>query len=147
GSNKATEPMRPYDMFTAVSGDGGGYGDSLDRDPELVARDVREGRTSARAARDEYCVALTEDGEVDAEGTERLRAERRRERLAEALPAEEYKRRARERLTEGRLSAPVRRMYNDLLENNERFAQRMREFWELPEDFLVPGGDDREGGR
>ena len=147
GSNKATEPMRPYDMFTAVSGDGGGYGDSLDRDPQLVARDVREGRTSARAAREEYCVALTEDGEVDTEGTERLRAERRRERLERALPAEEYKRRARERLTEGRVSAPVRRMYNDLLENNERFAQRMREFWGLPEDFLVPGGDDREGGR
>jgi acetone carboxylase alpha subunit len=138
GANQRPERARPYDIFTAVTGDGGGFGDSLDRDPQLVARDVREGRTSRHAARDEYCVALGDDGEVDVPATERLRADRRRRRLAEALPADEYRRRARERLLAGRIPAPARRMYNDLLENSPRFALRMREFWDLPDDFLVP---------
>lgn len=146
GANKATEPMRPYDMFTAVSGDGGGFGDSLDRDPAAVARDVREGRTSHRAAREEYCVALTEAGGIDAEATERLRAERRRERLAAAIPADEYRRRARERLVSGEVSAPVRRMYNDLLANSPGFARRMREFWALDDDFVVPEPEAGGGG-
>jgi len=141
GSNKATEPMAPDDMFTAVSGDGGGFGDSLDRAPEAVAGDVREGRTSRRAAREEYCVALDDSGELDQPATEQLRAARRRERLAEAVPADEYRRAARERLVDGRVSAPVRRMYNDLLENNEKFAARMHEFWDVDEQFRVPGGD------
>lgn len=144
GSNKRTEPMRAGDMFTAVSGDGGGFGDSIKRDPEAVARDVRERRTSPRAAREEYCVALDADGRVDAEGTERLRAERRRRRLAEAVSADEYRAAARRRLLAGEVSAPVRRMYNDLLANNERFARRMREFWSLPDDFRVPGEKEEE---
>lgn len=138
GANKPTEPMKAYDMFTAVSGDGGGYGDSLDRDPQAVARDVRDERTSSRAAREEYCVALTPAGEVDREETERLRAERRRQRLAEAMPAEEYLRRTRARLVAGDVSTPTRRMYNDLLENSPRFAALMREFWQLEDDFLIP---------
>lgn len=137
GSSKPTEPMEPYDMITAVSGDGGGYGDSLDRDPESVARDVRNRRTSLRAALEEYCVALTEDGEVDAAGTEELRNTRRRERLAAAIPADEYRQRARQRLMDGDIPAPTRRMYNDLLENHSYFGDRMREFWDLPDDFLI----------
>ena len=57
---------------------GGGYGDPLERDPELVRRDVEDGLVSVGRAREEYGVALVE-GEgsgsyaVDADGTARLR--------------------------------------------------------------------------
>ena len=53
---------------------GGGYGDPLDRPPELVARDVRRGYYDRAVARREYGVVLEPDGgAVDPAATERLR--------------------------------------------------------------------------
>ena len=59
---------------------GGGYGDPLEREPDLVAHDIEDGLVSIERAREVYGVALTETSEherntVDAEATARLRAE------------------------------------------------------------------------
>ncbi len=40
---------------------GGGWGDALERDPELVARDVRNDKVSLASARDDYGVVLEPD--------------------------------------------------------------------------------------
>ena len=57
---------------------GGGYGDPLTRDPELVRRDVARGYfTVEDAARDYGVVLAGEPPVVDAEATERLRQTRR----------------------------------------------------------------------
>ena len=56
---------------------GGGYGDPLERDPDLVARDVEDGLVSVERANDVYGVVLVE-GElcaVDYEATARHRRE------------------------------------------------------------------------
>jgi N-methylhydantoinase B len=59
---------------------GGGYGDPLEREPDLVARDVENGLVSAGRAREVYNVALTRDRDgncvVDEEETARLRGAR-----------------------------------------------------------------------
>ncbi len=52
---------------------GGGWGDARARDPEAVARDVRNGLVSRARARAIYCVALADDGAVDAGATAALR--------------------------------------------------------------------------
>ena len=52
---------------------GGGFGDPRQRDPALVARDVRYGYVSAAAARRDYAVAINDDGVVDPDATARLR--------------------------------------------------------------------------
>jgi N-methylhydantoinase B len=55
---------------------GGGWGDPLERDPALVARDVRWGKVSREATAADYGVVLTGPGEdpvVDGEATGRLR--------------------------------------------------------------------------
>jgi N-methylhydantoinase B len=56
------------------SGGGGGYGDPLTREAELVAQDVAAGLVSATRAREIYGVVL-HDGAVDAPATARLRQE------------------------------------------------------------------------
>ena len=61
------------DAYKMRSGGGGGFGPPAERDPELVAHDVREGYVSAAQAADAYRVALTADGQVDADATGRLR--------------------------------------------------------------------------
>jgi N-methylhydantoinase B len=56
---------------------GGGYGDPLERDPDLVRRDVEDGLVSVERAREVYNVALTRDRRgnhvVDEEETAHLR--------------------------------------------------------------------------
>lgn len=56
------------------SGGGAGRGDPSDRPPERVREDVIDGYVSRAAAREEYGVAITEDGEIDHEETESLRS-------------------------------------------------------------------------
>ena len=41
-----------------VTTGGGGWGDPLEREPELVQRDVTDGKVSLKAARDDYGVVL-----------------------------------------------------------------------------------------
>ncbi len=52
---------------------GGGLGAPSERDPALVAEDVRNGLVSAESARADYGVVVGEDGTLDVAGTERLR--------------------------------------------------------------------------
>jgi N-methylhydantoinase B len=58
---------------------GGGWGDPLERDPAVVARDVDRGLVTATGAR-RFGVALAADGAVDASATAALRAEIRAQR-------------------------------------------------------------------
>ncbi|NDV00558.1 hydantoinase B/oxoprolinase family protein [Pseudoroseicyclus tamaricis] len=67
------------DIVTVLTPGGGGHGDPLARDPADVEADVRLGYVSAEAARADYGVALS-GGLVDAEETERLRAQLKGER-------------------------------------------------------------------
>ena len=72
--------LGPGDRVRLVSPSGGGYGDPLERDPALVAADVRERFVSVASAERLYGVVLTAQGEVDEPATtvlrDRLRAER-----------------------------------------------------------------------
>ena len=56
------------------SGGGAGRGDPFERDPKAVQQDVRDEYVSREAARKEYGVVITEDGEIDYDETERLRS-------------------------------------------------------------------------
>jgi len=75
------EPIPAGTLVRIETTGGGGWGDPLEREPEMVALDVLEGKVSARAAREDYGVILTEDAEgearVDDTATRALRAERR----------------------------------------------------------------------
>ncbi|MBX5468211.1 MAG: hydantoinase B/oxoprolinase family protein [Firmicutes bacterium] len=56
---------------------GGGWGDPLDREPERVWADVRDGLVTVEAARRDYGVVLRPEGGIDAEATQALRAQLR----------------------------------------------------------------------
>lgn len=87
---------------------GGGWGDPLERDPELVRVDVRRGLVSAGGAK-RYGVVIGDDGSVDAAATAALRKEMAAERGDVGLfsfggTIDEIKARA---LEETHLPAPV----------------------------------------
>ena len=103
---------RPHSLYSVVSGDGSGYGDPLERDPELVANDLRNQVTTLRAARDVYGVVIDPDTlAVDAAATAARRAGERQARLARGVPAAEYKQRMRERVLARDFPGPVKALY------------------------------------
>jgi N-methylhydantoinase B len=73
-------PMNAGDIIWMHSGGGGGIGDPLERDVELVAQDVRDRYLDADIAAVAYGVRLDADGAVDAEQTSRTRDALRVER-------------------------------------------------------------------
>ena len=74
------------DVMEIRIGGGGGYGDPLERDPALVARDLAAGYTSPAAARAVFGVALTPGGEIDSAATTALRQQLQDARAAWCAP-------------------------------------------------------------
>jgi N-methylhydantoinase B len=85
-SKFANVPLAAGDEYVIESGGGGGFGDPLERDPRLVAEDVRLGYVSDVAAGRDYGVVLAPGGGVDEARTvalrARLRAQHEEERAA-----------------------------------------------------------------
>ena len=72
-------PVRPGDVLHFVTWGGGGWGDPLARDPELVGLEVRRGLVTSAGAR-RYGVVCDEEGAVGAAATAELRASMAAER-------------------------------------------------------------------
>jgi len=72
------EPIPAGSLVRIETTGGGGWGDPLEREPDLVGLDVLEGKVSERAARDDYgvVVRVVDDAafEIDAAATAELRA-------------------------------------------------------------------------
>jgi N-methylhydantoinase B len=75
-------PLKAGEIVRIETTGGGGWGDPLERDPELVATDVVQGKVSPESARTDYGVVLTDGDPSAADETatkelrERLRAGR-----------------------------------------------------------------------
>ncbi len=68
--------LKPGDAVIIDAAGGGGYGNPLERDPEMVEMDVREGYVSAEKAREYYGVAIDPNtSKVDVEATRKLRGQ------------------------------------------------------------------------
>lgn len=69
---------KPGDVIGFYSAGGGGYGDPLEREPELVRRDVLYGYVSIEKAREDYGVAIDpHTHDIDWEITKELRLQKR----------------------------------------------------------------------
>ena len=87
----AVKPFRNGDTFYVPVGGGGGYGDVLERDPEAVMRDLRNGLTTHQAARDIYHVVYEEKTfRVDSKATGLKRQQVRDDRKQRGKTFEEF---------------------------------------------------------
>jgi len=75
--------LRKGDVFERVACGGGGFGDPIERDPQMVLSDVQNGLVSGRSAKEIYGVVLRGDLQgVDEEGTKKRREQIRAERAS-----------------------------------------------------------------
>jgi acetone carboxylase, alpha subunit len=86
---KYAEPVPQGEIWIGRLGGGGGYGDPLERDPEAVAADRRQGLISDSVVRDVYAVVL-DDEVVDPAATEDARRQARQARLQRGRPYHEF---------------------------------------------------------
>jgi N-methylhydantoinase B len=74
GNKVEDVPVKSGDLLHYITWGGGGWGDPLERDPELVGLEIRQGLVTPEGAR-HYGVAADENGAIDSEATDKLRAE------------------------------------------------------------------------
>jgi N-methylhydantoinase B len=75
GNSYGLTQMKPGDVIAIDAPGGGGYGNPLERDPEMVASDVMEGYVSLESARTDYGVVIKpKTNEVDEQETKKLRS-------------------------------------------------------------------------
>ncbi len=87
----SVRPLMNGDTFTFLVGGGAGYGDALERDPDAVLKDLRDGLTTHWAARNVYRIVYDDKTlRLDTEGTARSRAQRKAERLGRGKPYDEF---------------------------------------------------------
>ena len=75
----ADYPLKGGDRFRLITPGGGGYGQSLARDPDLVIRDLNEGYVTLEGALRDYGVVAIKTGDLftlDASATQKARANR-----------------------------------------------------------------------
>jgi N-methylhydantoinase B len=66
--------LKPGDVVTIDAAGGGGYGNPLEREPEMVVSDVMEGYVSLERAKEDYGVVIDpKTMKVDEEATKKLR--------------------------------------------------------------------------
>jgi acetone carboxylase alpha subunit len=79
------------ELYMISQGSGGGYGDVLERDPELVIKDIEERLITPDWAKKIYHVAFDEETLiVDIEATKKLRDDYREQRKKQGVPYAEF---------------------------------------------------------
>lgn len=126
---------------------GPGWGDPLERDRDLVVEDAEAAIFTPEVIEEVYGVVgdLDESDReftVDESATEQRREEIYEERREESVPAEEFFQHERERIREHDFHDATKWMYNGVFEQSPEWADRFREFWNLPDDYTVPMEDE-----
>lgn len=79
------------ELYMMTQGTGGSYGDLLERDPQLVAKDLEEDLISHDSAQRMYKVVYDEETLiVDEEATKKARDEERQARIKRSIPFDEF---------------------------------------------------------
>ncbi len=84
-------PALPEDVFVLAWAGAGGYGDPLERDPELIRQDLVNGNVTAAWASKIYGIVFDKAGNLDVPATTRAREEQRLRRLSKAPKASREK--------------------------------------------------------
>lgn len=130
--------MKNNDLWGNSTGAASGWGDPIERRPELVVTDLEQDAITPEFARTLYGVVATQGDQgrwvLDAAATAKRRAELMAERRAKAVPAAQWWQAERRRVTEKDLIEPVRDMYRSSM-SFAKFDREYRGFWHLADTF------------
>ena len=137
GSCVPSQSVKSGDMWSLISSTGAGVGDPLDRDPALVADDIRDGFSTPEGVEKTYGVITKPDSlEIDIEKTEKLRAERKKkERIEKASPALAFVR----SMIDKRKNKELTKNAMDLIDETYDFCSTFRDEIKSEEEWARKG--------
>jgi N-methylhydantoinase B len=142
GASSGNRKMKTGDfMDSTTNAGGGGLGDPIERDPALVVKDIENKVASLEAAQKVYAVSINpETLEVDYGKTQKLRAERRKERLAQGMPGIKYLAQLAKAREERRLSGVAQGFHDETREFCQAYEKEIQHEKELIKKGLQPIG-------
>ncbi len=131
-----TIPMQDGDLFASTSGSRGGWGDILERRYDLIEEDLNYGWITPHCARTVYGAIAKEDGTVNKDESDKLRAEMRNRRKERSVDAKDWWKQEREIVINKQWHEDVYNMYADNC-NWGKFRKEFFGMWQLPEDYSL----------
>ncbi len=133
------EPLHDYDIIVHPIAGAQAMGDPIARDPAAVVNDLNEGWTSERVASEIHGVVTSKPNGAyvaDEAKTSKKREKIRKQRIERAIPFKDWWEKEREKVQaqEG-MDPAVIRMWAGSMELSPKYAEELRRFWNLPEDF------------
>jgi N-methylhydantoinase B/oxoprolinase/acetone carboxylase alpha subunit len=136
-----TIPAKSGDIWVIPGSSGGGLGDPIERDPELIVADIRNKKATVERASRIYCVSINPNTlKVDRKRTEELRAQKRRERLSLGKPAKDYIKDLVAKRKSRQLPKPALDFLDELTTFSPEFAKQVEDENTLAERELKPLG-------
>lgn len=130
-----------YDLYLNYLRGGPGFGDPLDRETDAIAKDLNNALLLPEYAQKVYGAVATKNADgvwtVDAGRTAQRREEIRKRRLERSMPVREWMKKERERILTKSASTQVQHMFATSFGLSKKFEQQFREFWNLPESWLL----------
>jgi acetone carboxylase alpha subunit len=123
--NQWSPNLSDGDLFGVVYQGGSGYGDVLERDVRMIEKDIANQIVTPEFAKKAY-------GYVG-EGTEAERDARRRKRLEESIPAEQWWAKERQRAKKGEVGTIVSQTYARSAKLSEKLKNLYQKFWDIDE--------------
>ena len=124
------------DLFITASHANCGWGDPLEREFNLVERDVYYGWLTPDVVRTIYGVVTDKQRKVKVKESEELRQQLRNRRKERSVDARDWWSKEREQVLRKEFSEDVYNMYADIL-NYEKFRRAFMGMWQLPEDYSL----------
>jgi hypothetical protein len=132
--------LKNYDLVHWRESGAPGYGDPLERELDLVKKDLKDKIFTKDIVYNVYGVVAAYDEakrewSIDYEQTKKRKDQLRKEREDKSMTFEEFYQKEKKRIVDGNLIEPVKRMYNESIQLSRRWGKEFLEFWNLPEDF------------
>lgn len=126
GASMGVTRCKAGDILIQSASGGGGLGDSIERPPELVLADFRDGRVTLSTCEKVYCVSIDPSNfKIDYARTEKMRQERRKERLIRGIPGGEFIKSLVAKREKRELPQPVLDFLDELLSFSPPFREQI----------------------
>jgi N-methylhydantoinase B/acetone carboxylase alpha subunit len=135
--------LENYDLVHYCLSGGPGYGDPLERKLESVRKDLNDEIYTSDFVYNIYGVVANYDESksewmIDENATKTRQEELKKERMEKSLPFDEFWEQEKKKITEDKLSEPVKLMFSESLNlSTKKWGKEFRVFWKLPEDYQM----------
>lgn len=133
-------PLKEGDVLQFFYSPGPGYGDPIERSIDLVKKDLDDGYASQEAVERIYKVKASYDAQscewvINANQTEKLREQERKERLKRSVPVTNWYEKERPKIIGKKINNVVLEMYKDAINSSAKFKESFFSFWQIGDEI------------